>query len=127
MDITNIQQIKRQFTMQVEFLDCIEELIVYDKAHAEVPEKTYFLQAFCDTQRKALQIAQQLAGKHENALLAEQEKKQKDRAEQERKKRQEIQRQKEQELAEKCLHDAETDETSLFSMSIGDDEDEKNR
>ena len=88
-DLSTVQAMETAFSMQLEFINVINNLITYDKEHAEMPEKTKYLQAFCDTQERALDEALRLLDKHREALLADeasrkQEEEQKRRAEQER-------------------------------------------
>lgn len=65
---------------QVKCLDILTELIAYDKQHGEPPENTRVLEAFIDTQRRALDLAGKLLEKHkpalEEAAKAEREKRQ---------------------------------------------------
>ena len=53
---------------QVKCLDILTELIAYDKQHGEPPENTRVLEAFIDTQRRALDLAGKLLEKHKPAL-----------------------------------------------------------
>ena len=53
---------------QVRCLDMLSELIVYDKEHGTPPENSKVLEAFIDTQRRALDMASKLLEKHKPAL-----------------------------------------------------------
>ena len=53
-DMNSVSMMERTFSMQLDFLKAIRSLIAYDKEHSQEPEKTRFLEAFCDTQEKAL-------------------------------------------------------------------------
>lgn len=68
----NISEIKRFLSFQHNALDFLEFLIKFDREQAlknNVPaEKTIVLKAFIDSQRKSLDMATLLLGKHEPAL-----------------------------------------------------------
>lgn len=114
--------------MQLDFLKVIRNLIAYDKEHSQEPEKTRFLEAFCDTQEKALNMAVLLLNKHKDTLLDEEkaQKEAKQKAE-EAKRAKDTAKQKE-EAQKKAIEDdlkrAETEEGSLFAGLDGDDDEE---
>lgn len=107
--------------MQLDFLKVIRNLIAYDKEHSQEPEKTRFLEAFCDTQEKALNMAVLLLNKHKDTLLDE------EKAQKEAKRAKDTAKQKE-EAQKKAIEDdlkrAETEEGSLFAGLDGDDDEE---
>ena len=70
-DMNSVSMMERTFSMQLDFLKVIRNLIAYDKEHSQEPEKTRFLEAFCDTQEKALNMAVLLLNKHKDTLLDE--------------------------------------------------------
>ena len=70
-DMNSVSMMERTFSMQLDFLKAIRSLIAYDKEHSQEPEKTRFLEAFCDTQEKALNMAVLLLNKHKDTLLTE--------------------------------------------------------
>ena len=70
-DMNSVSMMERTFSMQLDFLKAIRSLIAYDKEHSQEPEKTRFLEAFCDTQEKALNMAVLLLNKHKDTLLDE--------------------------------------------------------
>ena len=110
--------------MQLDFLKAIRSLIAYDKEHSQEPEKTRFLEAFCDTQEKALNMAVLLLNKHKDTLLTE-EKAQKEAEEAQRAKDMVKQKEEAQKKAiEDDLKKAETEEGSLFAGLDGDDDEE---
>lgn len=112
---------ERTFSMQLDFLKAIRGLIAYDKDHSQEPEKTRFLEAFCDTQEKALNMAVLLLNKHKDSLLDE------EKAQKEAKRAKDMAKQKE-EAQKKAIEDdlkkAETEEGSLFAGLDGDDDEE---
>ena len=101
-DMDSVSMMERTFSMQLDFLKAIRGLIAYDKDHSQEPEKTRFLEAFCDTQEKALNMAVLLLNKHKDSLLEEAQKK----------------------AIEDDLKKAETEEGSLFAGLDGDDDEE---
>ena len=70
-DMNSVSMMEQTFSMQLDFLKAIRSLVAYDKDHSQEPEKTRFLEAFCDTQEKALNMAVLLLNKHKDSLLAE--------------------------------------------------------
>lgn len=127
-DMNSVSMMERTFSMQLDFLKAIRNLIAYDKEHSQEPEKTRFLEAFCDTQEKALNMAVLLLNKHKDDLLAE-EKAQKEA----KQKAEEAQRAKDtakqrEEAQKKAIEDdlkkAKTEEGSLFAGLDGDDDEE---
>ena len=69
--MVNIEKIQQFNSMQLECLDLLIELIQYDKAQAENnlhPENTRVLEAFIDTQYKALATINILIEKHKTSL-----------------------------------------------------------
>lgn len=120
-DMNSVSMMERTFSMQLDFLKDIRSLIAYDKEHSQEPEKTRVLEAFCDTQEKALDMAVLLLNKHKEALLAE-EKAQKEaqRAKDTAKQKEEAQKK----AIEDDLKKAETEEGSLFAGLDGDDDEE---
>ena len=99
---------------QVKCLDILTELIAYDKQHGEPPENTRVLEAFIDTQRRALDLAGKLLEKHKPAL-EEAAKAEREKREAESKiKAAEAKEAQKKEQAKKDLEKAKTDENSLF-------------
>ena len=99
---------------QVKCLDILTELIAYDKQHGEPPENTRVLEAFIDTQRRALDLAGKLLEKHKPAL-EEAAKAEREKREAESKiKTAEAKEAQKKEQAKKDLEKAKTDENSLF-------------
>ena len=69
--MVNIEKIQQFNSMQLECLNLLIELIQYDKAQAENnlhPENTRVLEAFIDTQYKALATINILIEKHKTSL-----------------------------------------------------------
>ena len=120
-DMNSVSMMERTFSMQLDFLKAIRSLIAYDKDHSQEPEKTRFLEAFCDTQEKALNMAVLLLNKHKDSLLDE------EKAQKEAKRAKDMAKQKE-EAQKKAIEDdlkkAETEEGSLFAGLDGDDDEE---
>lgn len=120
-DMNSVSMMERTFSMQLDFLKAIRSLIAYDQEHSQEPEKTRFLEAFCDTQEKALNMAVLLLNKHKDSLLDE------EKAQKEAKQKAEEAKQKE-EAQKKAIEDdlkkAETEEGSLFAGLDGDDDEE---
>ena len=120
-DMDSVSMMERTFSMQLDFLKAIRGLIAYDKDHSQEPEKTRFLEAFCDTQEKALNMAVLLLNKHKDSLLDE------EKAQKEAKRAKDTAKQKE-EAQKKAIEDdlkkAETEEGSLFAGLDGDDDEE---
>ena len=120
-DMNSVSMMERTFSMQLDFLKVIRNLIAYDKEHSQEPEKTRFLEAFCDTQEKALNMAVLLLNKHKDTLLDE------EKAQKEAKRAKDTAKQKE-EAQKKAIEDdlkkAETEEGSLFAGLDGDDDEE---
>ena len=120
-DMDSVSMMERTFSMQLDFLKAIRSLIAYDKDHSQEPEKTRFLEAFCDTQEKALNMAVLLLNKHKDSLLDE------EKAQKEAKRAKDMAKQKE-EAQKKAIEDdlkkAETEEGSLFAGLDGDDDEE---
>lgn len=112
-----IGEIERFTKTQFQFLDMIAELVMYDKENGKPAENTRVLTAFCDTQRKSLEMIQKLIEKHKPAL-EEEEKKEREKREAERKL--ELAKKKEESKKENLQQDlekAKTDDTSLFSFA----------
>lgn len=123
-DMNSVSIMEQTFSMQLNFLKAIRSLIAYDKEHSQTPEKTRFLEAFCDTQEKALDMAVLLLNKHKETLLDE-EKMQKEakrkieeaeRAKNAAKQKEEVQKK----AIENDLKKAKTEEGSLFAELEGD-------
>ena len=64
----NLDMTERFLKQQTDCLDILTELIAFDKEHGEPPENTRVLEAFIDTQRRALDLAGKLLEKHKPAL-----------------------------------------------------------
>ena len=130
-DLSTVQAMETAFSMQLEFINVINNLITYDKEHAEMPEKTKYLQAFCDTQERALDEALRLLDKHREALLADeasrkQEEEQKRKAEQAKIKAENKKKAETKAIAQD-LKKAKEDADSLFAdVDMDGDSDEKN-
>lgn len=128
-DLSTVQAMETAFSMQLEFINVINNLIVYDKDHSETPEKTKYLQAFCDTQERALDEALRLLDKHKDALLAD-EASRKEQEEQKRKAEQtrikaENKKKEETKAIAQDLKKAKEDADSLFAEWEGSDTDEE--
>lgn len=128
-DLSTVQAMETAFSMQLEFINVINNLIVYDKDHSETPEKTKYLQAFCDTQERALDEALRLLDKHKDALLADEasrkeQEEQKRKAEQTRIKAENKKKEKTKAIAQD-LKKAKEDADSLFAEWEGSDTDEE--
>lgn len=120
----NIAMTERFLKQQVNCLDILTELIAYDKEHGEPPETTRVLEAFIDTQRKALNTAGKLLEKHKPAL-EEAEKAEKAKREAEEKiKAAKTKAEQKKEQVKKDLEKAKTDEASLF-CDCADEADEE--
>lgn len=110
----NISKMEQFSKMQIECLEMMQGLIAYDKLEAEkgkiTPTNTKLVEAFIDTQKKALQAFTDLLEKHKPALQAIQEEARK-KAEAERK---------EKEKARKIKEDVKKaikEEGSLFACT----------
>lgn len=121
-----IRDIEMFTTQQFKCLDQIAELISFDKENGEPAENTRVLEAFCDTQRKALEMVKKLAEKHKPALEA------KEKAEAEKRQAQaQLNAAKAKEAqkktqVEKDLAQAQSDETSLFCCSADAEQEQDN-
>lgn len=107
----DIGQINNFTSQQLKWLDMFTELIKYDKEQAATgkpPENTRLLEAFIDTQRRALEVTGKLIEKHKPALEAQAKKKQAEAAF--KSKEQAVQTKIKQNYKE-----AVTDESSLFA------------
>lgn len=115
----HVTDMERMFSMQLDFLSLIRNLIIYDKEHSEEPERTKFLEGFCDTQEKALDMAVLLLNKHKKSLLAEEKAKkdaeQKAKKEEQAKTQAERKKEAEEKAIEADLEKAKNDEDSLFA------------
>ncbi len=110
---------------QVKCLDILTELIAYDKQHGEPPENARVLEAFIDTQRRALDLAGKLLEKHKPAL-EEAAKAEREKREAESKiKAAEAKEAQKKEQAKKDLEKAKTDENSLFCDFADEEADPK--
>ena len=131
-DLSTVQAMETAFSMQLEFINVINNLITYDKEHAETPEKTKYLQAFCDTQERALDEALRLLDKHKETLLADEASRKQEEEEQKRKAEQtrikaENKKKAETKAIAKDLKKAKEDSDSLFAdVDMDGDSDEKN-
>lgn len=105
-----VSQLEKMFSMQIEFMNAIRNLIVYDEEHAEIPEKTKWLEGFCDTQEKALDVAIRILNKHKQSLLVKEEEslRKKEEAKKEKEDKAKAERKKIEE------EKAKTEEGSLF-------------
>lgn len=113
MDL-NISKMEQFSKMQIECLEMMQGLIAYDKSESEkgkiTPTNTKLVEAFIDTQKKALQAFTDLLEKHKPTLQAIQEEARK-KAEAERK---------EKEKARKIKEDVKKaikEEGSLFACT----------
>lgn len=90
----HMSQMEGMLSMQLEFINTINDLIIYEKENSENPEKTKWLEGFCQTQEKALDMAVRLFNKHKKALLdkEKEELKAKEEAQKERAAREKAQR-----------------------------------
>lgn len=103
---------------QVKCLDILTELIAYDKQHGEPPENTRVLEAFIDTQRRALDLAGKLLEKHKPAL-EEAAKAEREKREAESKiKAAEAKEAQKKEQAKKDLENAKLMKTACFVTSL---------
>lgn len=121
----NIGEIERFTKTQFQFLDMIAEIVKYDQENGKPAENTRVLTAFCDTQRRALEMVQKLIEKHKPAIL-EEEKKEKEKQEAARKleaakKKEETKK----ENIKKDLEKAQKDDTSLFSFADNEEKTEQ--
>lgn len=127
-DMDSVSMMERTFSMQLDFLKAIRSLVTYDKEHSQEPEKTRFLEAFCDTQEKALGMAVRLLDKHKDTLLAEEKAKKEARQKAEEAERAKNTARQKEEAQKKAIEDdlkkAETEEGSLFAGLDGDDDEE---
>ena len=108
----NINKTDNFLKQQIECLEILTELIAFDKEHGSPAENTKVLEAFIETQKRALNMANKLLEKHKPMLEAEEKA--------EDKKAQII----------KDLKTAQTDENSLFACTLDEsqnqaDEDKK--
>lgn len=127
-DMDSVSMMERTFSMQLDFLKAIRSLVAYDKEHSQEPEKTRFLEAFCDTQEKALGMAVRLLDKHKDTLLAEVKAKKEARQKAEEAERAKNTARQKEEAQKKAIEDdlkkAETEEGSLFAGLEGEDNEE---
>lgn len=127
-DMDSVSMMERTFSMQLDFLKAIRSLVAYDKEHSQEPEKTRFLEAFCDTQEKALGMAVRLLDKHKDTLLAEEKAKKEARQKAEEAERAKNTARQKEEAQKKAIEDdlkkAETEEGSLFAGLDGDNDEE---
>ena len=126
----NINKTDKFLKQQIECLEILTELIAFDKEHGSPAENTKVLEAFIETKKRALNMANKLLEKHKPMLEAE------EKAEQERKKAQskiEAAKRKEEDKKAQIIKDlkiAQTDENSLFACTLDEsqnqaDEDKK--
>lgn len=127
-DMNSVSMMERTFSMQLDFLKAIRSLVAYDKEHSQEPEKTRFLEAFCDTQEKALGMAVRLLDKHKDTMLAEEKAKKEARQKAEEAERAKNTARQKEETQKKAIEDdlkkAETEEGSLFAGLDGDNDEE---
>lgn len=116
----NIGEIERFTKTQFQFLDMIAEIVKYDQENGKPAENTRVLTAFCDTQRRALEMVQKLIDKHKPAIL-EAEKKEREKQEAARK----LEAAKKKENIKKDLDKAQKDDTSLFSFADNEEKTEQ--
>lgn len=113
-----MSQMEDMLSMQLEFISKINDLIIYDKEHSENPEKTKWLEGFCQTQEKALDMAAILFNKHKEEILAKEKEvlKAKDEAKKEQAARAkaEHKQMEEKRAIQADLEKAKTEEGSLF-------------
>lgn len=121
----NVNRTESFLKQQINFLEILTELIAFDKEHGNPPETARVLEAFIDTQRRALDMAGKLLEKHKPTLEA------KEKAEAEKRqaeaqlnaaKAKEAQK---KEQAKKDLEKAKTDESSLFCDFADEDAEQK--
>lgn len=121
----NIREIEGIANMQLNFLAMIDEIVKYDQENGKPAENTRVLTAFCDTQRRALEVVKKLIEKHkpavEEAEKKEREKKEAARKLEAAKKKEEAKK----ENIKKDLEKAKTDDTSLFSFMEHEEETEQ--
>lgn len=114
----HMSQMEDMLSMQLEFISKINDLIIYDKEHSENPEKTKWLEGFCQTQEKALDMATILFNKHKEEILAKEKEvlKAKDEAKKEQAARvkAEHKQMEEKRAIQADLEKAKTEEGSLF-------------
>lgn len=121
----NLDMTERFLKQQTDCLDILTELIAFDKEHGEPPENTRVLEAFIDTQRRALDLAGKLLEKHKPAL-EEAAKAEREKREAESKiKAAEAKEAQKKEQAKKDLEKAKTDENSLFCDFADEEADPK--
>lgn len=121
----NIKEIERFTDMQLNFLAMIDEIVKYDQENGKPAENTRVLTAFCDTQRRALDVIKKLVEKHKPAI---EEAEKKEREKQEAAQKLEAAKKKEEtkkENIKKDLEKAKTDDTSLFSFAENEEETEQ--
>ena len=120
----NIGEIERFTKTQFQFLDMIAEIVKYDQDNGKPAENTRVLTAFCDTQRRALEMVQKLIDKHKPAI---EEAEKKEREKQEAARKLEAAKKKEEtkkENIKKDLEKAQKDDTSLFSFADNEEKTE---
>lgn len=114
----HMSRMEDMLSMQLEFINKINDLIIYDKEHSENPEKTKWLEGFCQTQEKALDMAVTLFNKHKEGILAKEkeELKAKEEAKKSQAAKEKAQRkqEEEQQAIKADLEKAKTEEGSLF-------------
>lgn len=121
----NIGEIERFTKTQFQFLDMIAEIVKYDQENGKPAENTRVLTAFCDTQRRALEMVQKLIDKHKPAI---EEAEKKEREKQEAARKLEAAKKKEEtkkENIKKDLEKAQKDDTSLFSFADNEEKTEQ--
>ena len=121
----NIGEIESFTKTQFQFLDMIAEIVKYDHENGKPAENTRVLTAFCDTQRRALEMVQKLIEKHKPAIEEAEKKK---REKQEAARKLEAAKKKEEtkkENIKKDLEKAKTDDTSLFSFADNEEKTEQ--
>lgn len=120
----NINKTDSFIKQQNDCLDILTELIAFDKEHGTPPENSKVLEAFIDTQKRALNMASKLLEKHKPALEAA------EKAEQEKRKAQakiEAAKRKEEDKKAQVIKDlkaAQNDENSLFACTLDEAADE---
>lgn len=121
----NVNRTESFLKQQINCLEILTELIAFDKEHGNPPETARVLEAFIDTQCRALDMAGKLLEKHKPTLEA------KEKAEAEKRqaeaqlnaaKAKEAQK---KEQAKKDLEKAKTDESSLFCDFADEDAEQK--
>ena len=66
----NVNRTESFLKQQINCLEILTELIAFDKEHGNPPETARVLEAFIDTQRRALDMAGKLLEKHKPTLEA---------------------------------------------------------